>query len=225
MARKKNRTRNGGRNRVNDDRYSSVPGHANILSSDLSLTRRSFRSVPSRVPRMISAQIVYDVVRLTSTITTSTGGLIETNFSFSFNSHPELTQWQALFDQWCIPQVAVTFTSTEAPGSTGTLPIITTGVDFDNTTNLGSITLLLEYENSMQLTLAPGMSHTRACHPCVKTSLSASGSSAGVDRMWCDSSNPGGTWFGIRSIFSTASTAVSLISVTQTLWFAFRSGI
>jgi len=207
------------------DSYPSQPGHATIQRSDMRLTAHNFRRVPSSVPRSIASQIVYDVVRLASNIQTALAANTETNFAFSLNNHPELAQWAALFDQWCIPQVAVTFTNTEAPGSTGQLPILTTAVDFDNSANLGSVTLLLEFENSQQVTLASGMSHTRACHPCLKVSLSSSGSSAGVDRMWCDSANPGGTWFGIRSIMNQTLTAVSNVQVTTTLWFAFRSGI
>lgn len=226
MAKRKTRNSRRVRGRgVDLDRYPTTQGHAGIQAKDLSLTRRSFRNVPSKVPRNIAAQIVFDVVRVLSAITTSTGGLVETNFSFTLNTHPEQAQWSALFDQWCIPQVAVTFTNTEAPGATGSLPTLTTAVDFDNTTNLGSATLLLEFENSQSVTLAPGASHTRACHPCVKTMLASSGSSSGVDRMWCDSSNPGGTWFGIRSIAVPAVTATNTISVTQTIWYAFRSGI
>lgn len=204
--------------------YSTHPGHAAIQRGDLTLSR-SWRRVPQSVPRSLASQVIWDVVRITSVIQTSLTAITETNFAFTFNSHPELTQWAALFDQWCIPQVAVTFASLEPPGSLGVIPQLYTAVDFDNTTNLGAALTLLEFENAQSVALGSGMSHTRACHPCLKVNLSSSGSSAGVDKMWCDSANPGGTWFGIRSIVEATPTTVSLIRVTQTLWFAFRSGI
>jgi len=201
------------------------PGAARIQSTDLALTRHNFRTVPSRIPRSIPSQIVWDVVRVQQVINTSLTAITETNFSFSLSFHPEQAQWSALFDQWCIPQVSVTFTSTEPPGSLGQIPVLSSAVDFDNTTNIGSVLLLLEFENSQQVVLGSGRSHTRACHPCVKTTLSSSGASSGVDRMWCDSANLGGAWFGIRSIVNPTSTSVSVIQVVSTIWFAFRSGI
>jgi len=223
---KRNSTRSHGRNvAATGGGATTAAGSQRIQASDLALTRHNLRRVPSRVPRNIGSQIVFDVVRVQSTITTSLTGIVETNFSFTFNSHPENAQWAALFDQWCIPQFSVTITNTEPPGSLGVLPILSTAIDFDNTTNLGSSTLLLEFENSQQVVLGSGMAHTRACHPCVKLMLASSGSSSGVDRMWCDSANPGGTWFGFRSIVSATPTATTVLQVTAVLWFAFRSGI
>jgi len=227
MARKKKNSTAGGKKAgggTRMDRYPTVAGHAGIQASDLRLSRR-WRNVPQRIPRQISAQIVWDVVRVSTNSSNSITGIVETNFSFNLSSHPEQAQWSALFDQWCIPQVAVSFTSTEAPGSTGNVPSLFTAVDFDNVTNLGSVTLIQEFENNQSVLLAPGMSHTRACHPCVKLSLASSGSSFGVDKMWCDSSTPGATWFGLRSILGQSGVATVTIAVQQTLWFAFRNGI
>lgn len=226
MARKKNSTKGRGKagGGTRTDSYPAIAGHAGIQRSDLALSRR-WRNIPQRIPRQISAQIVWDVVRITSNISNSISAIVETNFSFNLSTHPEVSQWSALFDQWCIPQVAVTFTSTEPPGGTGNVPSLLTAVDFDNTTNLGSQTLLLEYENAQSVLLGPGMSHTRACHPCLKLSLASSGSSSGVDKMWCDSGTPGATWFGIRSILGQSGVATVTLNVTQTLWYAFRNGI
>jgi len=222
-GKKKNKTSGGKGGGTRRDQYQAQPGHAGVQRSDLALTRRSMRDVPSSIPKQISSQIVYDVVRLQQIVVTSLTLNVEQNFAFNFASHPESAQWAALFDQWCIPQVAVTFTSTEPPGSLGQSPVLTTAIDFDNTTSLGlSTTLLMEFENSQVVTLSPGMSHTRACRPCLKPTVSGG---TGVDRMWCDSAGTGSTWNGIRMIANTTAVSTTSILCQQTLWFAFRNGI
>jgi len=224
MSQRKNATRAGSRRGgTRKDAYASVLGHASIQESDLALTRQSMRNIPSQIPKQISSQIVYDVVRLSQPVTTALAAITEQNFATSLSAHPEVAQWAALFDQWCIPQYAVTFTSTEPPGSLGQSPVLTTAVDFDNTSALGSLTLLLEFENAQQVVLAPGVSHTRACRPCLKPLLP--GGATGVDRMWCDSATPAAVWNGIRLIASATTVASTSINAQQTIWFAFRNGI
>lgn len=206
------------------DSYPASLGHAKIQQSDLNLTRQNFRNVPSSIPRQISSQIVYDVVRLEQVIGTSLAAIAEQNYAFTFASHPEVAQWAALFDQWCIPQVSVTFISLEPPGSLSPTPVLNTAIDFDSTAALGSVTLLLEFENAQVVSLGPGVSHTRACRPCLKPTVSGV-ANTGVDRMWCDSANTGTVWNGIRGILNQGAVATINLLAQQTIWFAFRNGI
>lgn len=223
MAKKKNHTSSGTRSGgTRMDSYPGRLGHAPIQQSDLNLTRPNMRNVPSRIPKQISAQIVFDVVRLQQNVTSSLTVIVEQNFGFSLSNHPEASSWAALFDQWCIPQVSVSFSSLEPPGALGTIPTLNTAIDFDNTTALGSATSLLEFENAQNISLGPGVSHTRACRPCVKPTISGG---VGVDRMWCDSASPGSNWNGIRLVLNATPTATCVILAQQTIWFAFRNGI
>jgi hypothetical protein len=191
--------------------------------SDLMVRPLSNRNVPSRVPKVINA-VVWDMVKVRSSITTNTSSIVETNYSWQMTTHPEYTSWATLYDQWCIPQVSVTFTSQEAPGSTNQLPEIHTALDFDNVANIGAIQSIDEYQTCAVVTLQPGKSYTRSIKPCIKLAGSNTTSQM-VGREWCDMGAVGSSWNGIRSICATAAGGTNLIIVETTLWYAFRNGI
>jgi hypothetical protein len=164
------------------------------------------------------------MVKVRSSITTNTGSIVETNYNWQLSTHPEYTAWASLYDQWCIPQVSVTFMNQEAPGSTSQLPELHSALDFDNVANLGSIQAIDEFGTAAVVTLQPGRGYTRSIRPCLKIAGSNTTSQA-VGREWCDCGVVGTSWNGIRTIFATAAVGTNLIIVETTLWYAFRNSI
>jgi hypothetical protein len=194
-----------------------------LNKSDLRLKPLSPGNVPSRIPRNIQSMITWDVVKVNSTIVLSTTAIVETNFAFSLSQHPQSAQWVALFDQWCIPMASVTFTSEMPPGATGTPAFLTTALDWDNATSLGSIATLQDFGSAQVLILEPGKSVTRTVLPCAKPVVGST-TNFGVSRMWIDSAFPGLSQFGIRSIASIPQNVYS-VNATVTIYFAFRNSI
>jgi hypothetical protein len=204
----------------------SRSNNGRVNSSDLAL-KPPVGAIPSRVPRQVGNQVVWDVIKLDSTITTTAGGAsTETNFGFSLSQHPSQNNWTALYDQWCIPQASVTFRSNVPPGSLSTSPTLYTAIDFDNIGTLGSVTLIEDFSSCVATQMFPQNSVTRSVKPCNSLSnrTTAGLQAATLARMWVDSGSNQTNFFGIRSIATPTTTAVTL-SVTVTLWFAFRNQI
>jgi hypothetical protein len=183
------------------------------------------RSIPKKVPKQVSNQVVWDIVKVDSTITPSAGGVVETNFSASLNTHPQNSAWTALFDQWCIPQFSVTFRSLEAPGGTSSISILYTALDFDGIGAISTIQAIEDYSTCKLTTMGARSLVTRSVRPCIKLSTQQSGSNVNstVAREWQDSGAAGSPWFGIRSILSASN--ASAIIATQTIWYCFRNQI
>lgn len=190
--------------------------------SDLQVRPPNARSVPSNVPRQVSNLLAWDVVKLRSTVNTSTTALTENNFSMALSQHPQASSWSVLFDQWCIPMFSLTIYSTQAPGASGTIPELHTALDFDNTTNLNSLATIDDFSTAQVDTLVLNKSVTRSIRPCMKPFVN--GSLNALDRMWCDSNTSAVPWFGLRSIISQTTAAVPIV-FEQTAWFAFRNQI
>jgi len=196
-------------------------------SSDLAVNPPT-HNIPTTVPKQVSNQLAWDVVKVDSTLTPSTGGITELNFSAALTDHPQASAWAQLYDQWCIPQFSVTFRSLESPGGTSTISILYTALDFDSVGTLGSIPGIEDYATCRLDTMTTGSSVTRSVRPCVKISTgqvpgSGTNVNASLDRVWQDSGATGTPWLGIRSMVSASNSAA--ITCTKTVWFAFRNQI
>jgi hypothetical protein len=201
---------------------SSTRGMAPQNKADLAVKPLSYR-VPLNVPRQVSNQVVWDVLKLFSAITIPTSGIVETNFPFFLSQHPQVSSWTALFDQWCIPQATVSFQSEIPPGSTANPAVFVTALDFDNVANVGSLSALEDFSTASVDQMSAARVVTRSIHPCVKLRSGATDSSA-VTRQWIDCASPAIAWYGVRSIGGVSSATYTVIAVT-TIWFCFRNQI
>lgn len=179
--------------------------------------------IPSRIPRSLTNQIVWDTVKVLTVITVPTSGIVETNFQATLNSHPQVASWTALFDQWCIAQMSVTFESQYMSNSVSPPCTIVTALDFDNVTALGSLAALEDYTTSNSAVMSQGSTFTRSIRPCLKVAGPISTGQA-VGRLWCDSAFPAVPWFGIRSVAGSSGTTYP-ISAFLTITYAFRNAI
>jgi len=196
-------------------------------SSDLAVNPPT-HNIPAVVPKLVSNRLAWDVVKVDFTLTPSTGGIVELNFSAALTDHPQASAWAQLFDQWCIPQFSVTFRSLESPGGTQSISILYTALDFDSVGTLGSIPAIEDYATCRLDTMTTGSTVTRSVRPCVKISTgqvpgSGTNVNASLDRVWQDSGATGTPWLGIRSMVSASNS--SAITCTKTIWFAFRNQI
>jgi hypothetical protein len=194
--------------------------------SDLSVRPPSSR-VPTKVPRTVTNLVVWDVVSIDTTILTSTTTLVESNFGFTLSQHPQAASWQALFDQWCIPQVSVTFQSLMPPGATSTESILYTSLDFDNIVAINTIQAIEDFSTCETHLMGPRATHVRSIRPCNKLSalnFSGTNNNSAMSRTWVDSASPGTEFFGIRSILSGTTNAYPIVAKI-TLWYAFRNQI
>jgi hypothetical protein len=194
-------------------------------ASDLRIRPPSITNVPSRIPRNIASICAWDTVKIDGVITSSTTGIVETNFVFSLSSHPQASSWIALFDQFCVVEASIGFESDMPPGSTFNPPRLYTALDFDNVTNLSSITSLEDFSTCEVINMAPTVRHLRSVRPTIKSSASST-TSATVYRSWMDCGTASSVpHFGIRSIVSQTTSGASVISFTETLVFCFRNQI
>jgi hypothetical protein len=168
--------------------------------------------------------VVFDRTVIRSTFNTSTSAVTENNYGWTFNSHPEVSHWSVIFDQWTIVEASVTFRSLNPLSSTGSVLELHTAIDFDNQTNLGNLAAIDDYGSSQIDVVTLNKAVTRSVLPCVKPDLIGIGG-AGVARSWVDSAQPTVPFYGIRSICSTAVNAQCLVSVEQSIVYAFRNSI
>jgi hypothetical protein len=189
---------------------------------DLSL-RPPTSNIP-RLPANVGNQVCWDTVKIRATFTTLTSGPAENNFAVSLNSHPQVSSWAALFDQFCIPQFSVSFFSQESPSSTGSPIELHTAIDFDNVTNIGTLAAIDDFGSAQVDNLIFNKRVTRSIKPCVKFTAGATASS-GVARSWIDCATPGVNHFGIRSICAPSVTSAQTFVSETTIWFGFRNSI
>jgi hypothetical protein len=197
--------------------------------ADLAVRPPDYRNVPKFIPRNIQNKVVWDTVKVDGTITTSTSSIVETNFNFSLNGHPQASNWVALYDQFHIAQVTVTFRSLQSPGNTGAPSLLYTALDFDSAGTLGSVAAIEDFASCEVKTMSPGALISRSIKPCVKSMVAqtngGSSYSDAVSRTWLDSQLLTTiNHYGIRSILS-ASTNQYVIETTTTIWYAFRNSV
>jgi len=188
------------------------------------MVRPPTKNIPSTVPRTITNMICWDIVSTDFIMSANSATLTEMNFTFSLSQHPQSSSWQALFDQWCIPQASVTYQSEQPPGSTGASSILYTALDFDSVNALGSIGSIEDFSTCETVVLAPGVTHVRSVKPCSKASATPANFSI-MNRSWCDSSFNNVNHFGIRSIISVNGATSYNVVAKVTVWFAFRNQI
>jgi len=192
--------------------------------SDLQVKPPDQSRVPKGVPRNVANKVTWDVVKIDGTLGSGTS-VTEINFSATLSTHPQASSWSALFDQWTIPQLSVTFRCVLPPGTTTVPPDLYTAIDFDSGANLGSIAAIEDYATCAIIQMEPGKTLTRSCKPCCKPQLGATASS-GVGRYWVDSAVPTIPFNGIRTIVGTSpSTFTTVLHYTITIWYAFRNQI
>jgi len=220
--------RGGGKSRRGKSRgsrpLSSGKGGFNPTNqADLRVKPPSLFNVPSRIPRNLQSQVVWDVIKIDALLSVPTSGILEANSSFAFSSHPQVASWAALFDQFSIPQASMEFDSRMPPGSTNPSAMLYTALDFDSAASLGSIAAIEDFSTCEANPMTPAARHLRSVRPTVRSTTS-SGNNLINKSMWVDSAAPTTLFYGIRAMLGAANAAYT-VNVTTTIWFCFRNQI
>jgi len=191
---------------------------------DLKMNPSNNFRVPKKVPANIGRTIVWDMIKLDlSTIAPNSGAIVETNYGLTLAQLPQTGSWTTLFDQFCIVQMSITFESLYLSGSTTAPTVLHSAIDFDNTTNLGSIPALDDFASSQRDIMSVGKIVTRSCRPCIKGRASGT-DNTNVIRSWMDCGTATSiAHYGFRTILEIA-TAYN-INVYMTVYVAFRNEI
>jgi len=200
-----------------------------VNRQDLTVKPPDPRRIPRSVPRNVASLMSWDTVKSDITITTSTSAIVETNFQFSLQAHPQYSSWVALFDQYHIAQVSVTFRSKYPSGVTFAPAVLYTALDFDSAGPLGSVSALEDFSSCELKTMGHEATLTRTVKPCVKSSVyntnAGTAYSAELERCWIDTTSATNIGhYGIRSILTNSATAYDIVA-TLTIWFAFRNQV
>jgi len=192
---------------------------------DLKIRPPIATKVPNSVPRSLGSQVVFDRSMTRNTFSSSGGGISELNSSWSLNTHPEVSSWKILFDQYTLVEASITFWSQEAPSSAGSMTELHTALDFDSAGNLGSLAAIDDFGTAQVDFLMFSKKVTRSIRPCTMADV-ASVSSLSPSRVWLDcATSTAALWYGIRAMTAPVTGATSNITLVTTLVWAFRNQI
>jgi len=183
-------------------------------------------SVPKSIPRNVTSQVVWDVVKLDGVITANATTVAENNFSYSLAQHPQASIWTQLFDQWALPFFSIEFDSLTTPGNTSTTPTLYTALDFDSANTINTIANIEDFGSSEVMVMQPTARVLRSVRPSTKNAVASSTSTPQAvlgGPVWIDSAFTTIPHYGIRSMLSISSALQ--VRTTSTLYFCFRNSI
>jgi hypothetical protein len=174
-------------------------------------------------PKNFSSMIYWIQESYVNNVTLSSSVPTESNLSFQLGLLPGASKLASIFDQYAIYSVFVR--AMLAPTSSASLSSngrITTAIDYDNTTALGSEAAVMEYASSITSELVGGKDYERYIKPCVITTVT---SGTAIERLWINCSNTSVPHFGYRSFFNANPTAAAAVDQIVTYVVAFRNTI
>jgi hypothetical protein len=173
-------------------------------------------------PRNVLSQIYWVRQNTNSAFATSASALVESNLSFTNTLDLlQAANYNAVFDQYYLHSVMVTLSNGSGAAS-AVLPEIFTAIDFDNISNLGSITAITAFETCNTAILAAGKSVTRLIKPCISTNTGTN--TAIVTRQWVNTTYTNVQFNGLRIIAAQTSVPTTIDVSISCLW-AFRNVI
>jgi len=197
-----------------------------LNGEDLKVRPLSMTSVPKSIPRNVTSQVVWDVVKLDGVLTASATAVVENNFSYSLAQHPQASIWTQLFDQWALPFFSIEFDSLTTPGDQTTVPTLYTALDFDSANTINTIANIEDFGSSEASVMQPSVRVLRSVRPSTKNAVASSTSTPQAvlgGPVWIDSSFTTIPHYGIRSMLSISSALQ--VKTTSTLYFCFRNSI
>lgn len=149
----------------------------------------------------------------------------EFNMAFSLDVCSGYAALTAVFDQFCLYSVIVSFSL--GANSNAYVFKVHTAVDLDNIGNLGTLAQLEAYSSHHESLLNPtGLSHIRYVKPNTAPVITtATVGPAGVSRNWLDCGYPGVVHYGLRSMFEISGTVNTAVDIHFTYIIGFRNAI
>lgn len=165
-------------------------------------------------------------------ITQSTSD-VAASFFFSLNNTANSNSYAALFDQYRIDGIEVTFnprwTNNVDSVTTSVFPRLYVAIDYDDSSSLTQISDITQYDSCVQV--APGRSITRYFVPnqragTVDTTSGATTGAQSIYRGWLDMAIQSTPHYGIKVILESGvagQTQLQTYTVDATLALSFRS--
>jgi len=159
------------------------------------------------------------------------GSNVEANWSFKLNDLNQYAAMTALFDQFCLYSVVFNVCISgqlgSPLGSVVAFGRLTTAIDFDNVSNLGSEAALQQYATAQTVEIVPGLTVQRYIKPCVTPNIYLiAGTGYAVGRAWLDNSSTSVLipHYGIRVYFViTGASGPVDYDIVATYTMGFRS--
>jgi hypothetical protein len=207
-----------------------IGGSAGRVRVPEDLTRKPTSFLLTQTPPKNVRNLIhwFEVTLLNTTLTVSNTSTTEYNQSFSLSGLSNVSAYTALFDQYCIHSVLVSFAITSsADYFSGTQGRVTTALDFDNISNIGSESTLQQYSSATTNEVTPGLSIERYVKPTVKGYVSAgSGAYAGVpERVWLDCTLPTIQHYGVRSFWAGNSESSLTVDIINVMLIGMRNAL
>jgi len=150
----------------------------------------------------------------------------EVNYSFSIGDFPGGPGLCGYFDQYCIYAVICNITPNGAGFSSNSANFgrLTTAIDFDNTTSLGSESTVQRFATSQTVEIQYPLHVQRVLKPCNTESLYGSGfGSYGIGRFWVDSVSQGVNHYGLRTYWRNNISSNFNFDLTCVMIVGFRN--
>lgn len=226
------------RSRQNNNPGSNLQGIRDLLSNasrdsrplHVSVDNNLFMTCPSdieSIPRGLSQQKVFNVTgayETFSVLTTSTTLDSHSENYIQLSNLNQSSSWTAVFDQYRIVRAEARFIPHTAGVTTSPFVagVLTSVIDYDDATNIGSQAAALDYQN--ELTVATGQPFIRTFTPHAAAALysGAFSSFGNVASPWIDAASPNVQHYGIK-LYAPPQNAVVTYDMTVKLWLQFRN--
>lgn len=162
-----------------------------------------------------------------TTISISNSSPTYYGLAFLLNAFNALNNMVSYWDQYCIYSAVVRIYTGYVASQPYSLGEITTCLDFDNITSLGSYQSYLDYSSAVECVLMPGKSYERFLKPTVAAEVyNGSASTAyGLTRSWIDSGSSAIPHYGFRAAFQNNGLSGAAVVVSVTVIAGFRNSI
>jgi hypothetical protein len=177
-------------------------------------------------PRNIRSKIFW----LQMTLNKVSGGNVSTSIdtevgqSFQVNDLSYASSFSSLFDQYCIYSVVCNIATRN--GNSNSIGRLTTAIDTDNVTSLGSEAAVQAFSSSQTVVLRPEMTVQRYIKPSISSfAYQGSGTGYAPARAWCDLANTSIAHYGIRLYFTGNSASGFVYDMTCTYTIGLRYSI
>jgi hypothetical protein len=230
-ARRSRRSRNfqasSGSSLMSDHHLGTPAGRVRV-PEDFTRKPASFFLTQTPPRRIRDAIHWFEVTLLNTTLSVSNLTTTEYNQSFSLSGLSNASAYTNLFDQYCIHSVLVSFAVTSsADYFSGSQGRVTTALDFDNISNLGSEATLQQYMSAITVEVTPGLSVERYVKPTAKGYLTTGGGAyAGLpERVWIDCTLPTIPHYGVRSFWAGNTESSLTIDIVNVMVIGLRNAL
>jgi hypothetical protein len=169
----------------------------------------------------------YSVIQTSATVNTLTSSSVSVtygNFSYTLSLIDQVNSFTAVFDQYRIRMVELTFYPRVTVESLNTVNtgLLATVIDYDDASNLTSFAAALDYENCLVGRGLDPQKRTFIPHVAMAAYSGAFTSFANVGDQWIDCASTGVVHYGAKTAWTITDVAYTMDAVSR-VWLEFRN--